>query len=140
MGSQVTIVHEKRSRKRWAAIGFLLIVSLLVISWFVAPSVILWLKSVNREFRIAVSPKNLPAWQLQAAFTLIIFVVLGAVSALVVTVFAPKKSINVKEKDLVDARLDGVKYHQKAKKRQRTLNREMREYVQSKNAQPKPKK
>lgn len=139
MSSQVTVVYEKRSRKRWAVIGFLLIVSLLVISWFVAPFVITWLKSVNRDFRVGAA--SIPPLQLQLAFMAVVFVLLAVVSALIVTVFAPRKSINVKEKDLVAERQDGVKYRQKARKRQRTLNREMREYVQSKNAPPaKPKK
>lgn len=132
MGSQISIVYEKRSRKRWAAIGFLLIVSLLVISWFVAPSVITWLRSINKEFRQGTSVKVMPYWQVQLAFTFVVFLILGSVSALIVTIFAPKKSINVKDKDLENARLDDVKYHRKAKKRQRTLNREMREYIQSK--------
>jgi hypothetical protein len=132
MGSQIVIVTEKRSRRRWAAIGFLLIVSLLVISWFVAPSVITWLRSINREFRNGTSSKFIPYWQLQLAFTLVVFLILGSVSALIVTIFAPKKSINVKDKELETSRLDEVKYHRKAKKRQRTLNREMREYIQSK--------
>jgi uncharacterized membrane protein SpoIIM required for sporulation len=132
MGSQITIVYEKRSRRRWAAIGFLLIVSLLVISWFVAPSVITWLRSVNREFRIGSGSKVIPPWQLQLAFTLVVFLILGSISALIVTLFAPTKSINVKDKELTASREDNVKYRRKAKKRQRTLNREMREYIQSK--------
>ena len=66
-------------------------------------------------------------------FTLIIFFILRFIAALIVTVAAPKKVIDVKEKDLVKERLDGVKYHKKAKKRQRKLNREMREYVEKKN-------
>ncbi len=134
MGSQVTVIYEKRSRKRWAAIGFLLIVSLLVISWFIAPAVITWLRSINRQFRISSGTQNIPDVQLQLIFTLILFVLLGATSALIVTVFAPKKKINVKDKDLMAERMDGVKYHQKARRRQRTLNREMREYIQSKDA------
>jgi len=71
--------------------------------------------------------------QVQVVFTLIIFFILGSIAALIVTVAAPKSAINVKDKDLVKERLDGVKYHKRAKKRQRTLNREMREYVEKKN-------
>lgn len=138
MGSQVTIVYAKRSRKRWAVIGFILIIALLVISWFVAPFLIQFLKTTFKTFGPA--SRTIQPLQLQIAFTLIIFVVLGAFSALIVTVFAPKKAINVRDKDLLQERDDGAKYQRKARKRQRTLNREMREYVQSKNAPPKAKK
>ena len=138
MSSQVTIITAKRSRKRWAVIGFVLIVSLLIISWFTAPFVIQMLKSSFRAFGPA--SRTIQPLQLQLAFTLVIFLVLGSVSALIVTIFAPNKAINVRSKDLLAEREDGVKYHRKAKKRQRTLNREMREYVQSKNAAPKAKK
>jgi hypothetical protein len=132
MTSQVTIATQKISRRRWAAIGFLLIVSLLVISWFIAPPLIDWLKHTFRPF--VQASKTIKPLQLQLAFTLVVFVILGAFAALIVTVFAPKKKMNVSEKALTQERLDEVKYQRKARKRQRTLNREMREYVQSKDA------
>ncbi|HVU12347.1 MAG TPA: hypothetical protein VHD90_13775, partial [Phototrophicaceae bacterium] len=109
MSSQVTIVVEKRSRRRWAAIGFLLIVSLLVIAWFAAPGVISILKSAFKGLGPAL--KTIPPLQQQIAFTLIIFAILGVFAALIVTLFAPKKAINVSEKDLTKERLDNVNYH-----------------------------
>jgi len=47
MTSQVTVVVHKRSRKRWAAYGFLLIVALLVIGWFLADPAITAVKSLS---------------------------------------------------------------------------------------------
>ena len=135
MSSQVKVVVYKRSRKRWAAYGFLLIVALLVISWFAAVPATDLVKTLSHgQFRPG-APGGLTKQQVQVVMTLIIFVILGSVAALIVTVAAPKKVINVKDKDLVKERLDGVKYHRKAKKRQRTLNREMRDYVEKKNSE-----
>ncbi len=131
MSSQVNVIVEKRSRKRWAAIGFLLIVSLLVISWFSAPGVISLLKTGVKGLGPAL--KTISPLQQQIAFTLIIFAILGVIAALIVTLFAPRKAINVKEKDLTKERLDNVKYHKAQKKRQRKLNQEMRKYVEDKN-------
>ncbi len=135
MSSQVVVVVHKRSRKRWAAYGFLLIVALLVISGFLADPAITMVKSLSKGAFRPGAPGGLSKLQVQVAFTLIIFFILGSIAALIVTVAAPKKAINVKDKDLIKERLDGVKYHKKAKKRQRTLNREMREYVEKKNSQ-----
>ncbi len=126
--SQVKFVVEQRSRHRWAAYGFLLILALTVIAWFVAPSVILWLRSISREF--SSSTRTMPAWQLQAAFTAIVFVLMALIAGLIVTVAAPKKAINVREKDLLKERTDNVKYHRMQKKRQHRLNQEMRQYVE----------
>ena len=133
MSSQVTIVVHKRSRKRWAAYGFLLIVALLIISWFIAPAAIDAVKAISHGQFKPGTPGGLTKVQVQIAFTLIIFVILGSLAAMIVTMAAPKKTINVKEKDLVKERLDGVKYHKQVKKRQRKLNREMREFVEKKN-------
>ena len=127
MTSQVTIAEKKRNRGRWAAYGFLLIVALLIISWFAAPSVISAVRTLTHGQFVTV---GLTPQQLQIAFTLIIFFILALVSALIVTIAAPKKAINVKDKDLSNERLDNVKHHKQQKKRQRTLNREMREYVE----------
>ncbi len=130
MSSQVTVVVHKRSRKRWAAYGFLLIVALLVIAWFLADPAVKTVKTLSHGAFRPGAPGGLTVIQVQVVFTLIIFFILGSIAALIVTVAAPKSKINVKDKDLVKERLDGVKEHKKAKKRQRQLNREMREFVE----------
>lgn len=131
MGSQIVVVTEQKSRKRWAAMGFLLLFALGVISWFIAPEVVKWIKGGSKTLRIALV--EVPAQQEQLIMTIILTLLFALIAGLIVTIFAPKKSINVKDKDLIKERLDGVKYHEKAKKRQRTLNREMRNYVESQN-------
>ena len=130
MSSQVTISERKRGRGRWAVFGFVLIAALLVISWFVAPSAISEIRVLSHgQFQTV----GLTPLQLQLAFTFIIFFVLGLVAALIVTLFAPKKAINVKETDLSKERMDNVKYHKMQRKRQRKLNQEMRKYVEEQN-------
>lgn len=126
--TQVKIVIEKKSRRRWAAYGFVLIVALMLISWFLAPSIIQMLRT-NSDFRAGM--REMPDWQIKVAFTLVIFVILAALSALIVTIAAPKRSLEIKDKDLIKEREEAVEYKRKARRRQRDLNREMREHVQN---------
>jgi hypothetical protein len=126
--SQVTIVSKKRSRAMWAALGFLLIVALLVISWILAPGVITLLKGSFRGFSTSV--RTMPPLHLQIAFTLIVFVLLALISAIVVTIASPRRALDIKDKDLMKARADTMQYQKAARKRQRKLNREMREFVE----------
>jgi hypothetical protein len=123
---QYKVVIEQKSRKRWAAYGFLLIVALLIISWFLAPTVRSVALSTLKQLGPAL--RSVPLVQQQIVFTIIIFLILAIVAALVVTLAAPKRALNVSEKDLVKERETAHKYHQMQKKRQRKLNREMREY------------
>jgi len=125
--SQVKVVVKQRSRQRWAAYGFLLLVALGVIAYFVAPLVITALKK-NPDFSNATH--TMTKVNLQLAVTAVITLVFGLIAAMIVTAAAPKKSINVKDKDLTKEREDGAKYHKMQKKRQRKLNREMREFVE----------
>ena len=125
---QYKVVIEQRSRRRWAAYGFLLIAALMTISWFLAPTVISTTKSLTKgRFPPA---GTLTTVQTQIIFTLIVFVVLALIAALIVTLAAPKKAVNVSEKDLIKERDENEKYKRMARKRQRTLNREMREFVE----------
>ncbi len=127
--SQIKIAEDDRNgRRRWAAFGFLLIVSLTIISWFAAPDVIKWVKSTFRQFNTS----SLTPIQLQLAFTAIVFILLVLIAGLIVTLFAPKKVLNVKEKDLVKERDAGEKYRQAQRKRQRRINRELREFNEKK--------
>lgn len=125
---QYKVVIEHKSRKRWAAYGFLLIVALLIISWFLAPTVITVSKSALKQLGPALS--SVPQVQQQIVYTLIIFFILAIVTALIVALAAPKRPLNVSEKDLIKEREATERYKRMARKRQRTLNREMREYVE----------
>ena len=127
--TQIKIAEsDTNGRRRWAAFGFLLIVALTVIAWFVAPDVIKWVKSTFRQFNAS----GLTPIQLQLAFTAIVFVLLALLTGLIVTLFAPKKALNVKDKDLVKERETGEKYRRAQRKRQRRINRELREFNEKK--------
>ncbi len=128
MSSQVTVVTKKRSRALWAAFGFLLIVALLIIAWILAPGLVTFLKGSFRGFRTAVG--TMPPLHLQIAFTLIIFVVLALLSAIVVTIASPRRALQFKDKDLQKERVANLDYQRAARKRQRKLNREMRQHVE----------
>ncbi|MFN8565679.1 MAG: hypothetical protein U0703_29530 [Anaerolineae bacterium] len=125
---QYKVVIEHKSRKRWAAYGFLLIVALLIISWFLAPTAITISKNALKQLGPALS--SVPQVQQQIVYTLIIFFILAIVTALIVALAAPKRPLNVSEKDLIKEREATERYKRMARKRQRTLNREMREYVE----------
>ncbi len=125
---QYNIVIEQRSRRRWAAIGFVLIVALSVIAWFAAPTVLDWLKTTFKPLGSALV--SIPKIQQQIALTVIVFFLLSIVTALVVTLGAPRQPLEVREKDLVKEREDNVKYRRRQRKLQRKFNREMREYVE----------
>ena len=125
---QYKVVIEQKSRRRWAAYGFLLIVALLIISWFLAPTAITISKNALKQLGPALS--SVPQVQQQIVYTLIIFFILAIVTALIVALAAPKRPLNVSEKDLLKEREATEKYKRMARKRQRTLNREMREYVE----------
>lgn len=126
---QYKVVIEQRSRRRWAAYGFLLIVALLTISWFLAPTVISMTKSMTKG-SFPPAGAGLTTMQLQIIFTLVIFFLLALIAALIVTLAAPKKALDVSEKELIKERDENEKYRRMARKRQRTLNREMREFVE----------
>ncbi|MCC6803240.1 MAG: hypothetical protein IT319_10170 [Anaerolineae bacterium] len=126
---QYKVVIEQRSRRRWAAYGFLLIVALLIIAWFLAPTAISAVRSVTKG-RFPPAGAGLTAQQLQLIFTFVLFLLMALIAALIVTLAAPRKALNVSEKELVKERDENEKYKRMARKRQRTLNREMREFVE----------
>lgn len=128
MSSQVTVVVKKRSRAMWAAFGFLMIVALLVIGWILAPGLISILRSSFRGFSASI--REMEPLHLQIAFTLIIFVILALISAIIVTIAAPRRPLEFKDKELMKERADAVQYQKAARRRQRKLNREMREFVE----------
>ena len=125
---QYKVAIEHRSRRRWAAFGFLLIVALLTISWFVAPTVISVTKSTFKQLGQALA--TIPPLHQQLVYTVIIFLILALVSALIVTLAVPKKTLDVSEKELLKERDATEEYKRMARKRQRTLNRQMREHAE----------
>lgn len=113
----------------WPVMGFVLVVTLTIIAYGVAPDVIIWLRSNFRGF----STQGMTPQQLRLAFTAIVAVLLTLITALIIAVAAPKKAINVRLGELQKERVEMVKEKHERKKRQRRINRQYREHVEGKN-------
>lgn len=123
MTSQVTISQKKKKRGLWPVLGFILIIALLIISYAVAPAVIEFCKANFRGFTTrGTNPQTV-----HLLFTVLIFLVLGAFTALIVALFAPKRAINVKESDLAKERVQMQEQKKMDRLRQRRINREMKD-------------
>ena len=124
--SQIKVLEKRRKRGLWPIIGLLLAIALGVISYVLAPTVITWLRDRNARFGLTLDPQ---VFQLLIAG--VIFVILITIFALIVAAATPKKMINVKETDLIKERMQGKMHKQYEQKRQRQLNRKLRENVQA---------
>jgi hypothetical protein len=122
--SQVVISEEKRGRRAFPAIGFILIVAMGAIVWVVTPPLTEYLdRTLLTGYRIPRT--DLPT--VQIGIGLVLFFLLSTVVALVVSALAPKRAASVKETDLVKER-DEMQRQRKAERiRQRKINREFRE-------------
>jgi hypothetical protein len=116
--TQVVQAEKKRKRSWWPLIGFLLIVSLLVISYALAPDVI-------REVQRALPRLNMrsiaPEMQ-RLIFTGVIFGVLLLAAGLIVAMFAPRKRTLVKENDIIKEREQMLVARERDRKKQRAVN------------------
>lgn len=127
--SQVRIADRKRGRAAYAAVGFILIVAIGVVVFVVTPPLTQYLdQTVLRNYRIPRS--ELPTVQLLVG--IILFFLLATVTALIVALLAPKKSINVKETDLIKEREEMLKARKADRVRQRAINRQYRDFREGK--------
>lgn len=123
--SQVRIAEKKRFRGFWPLAGLVMIVALGIISYFLAPSVIDFTRRTLPGFTTAgMAPE-----QLRLIFTVLIFVVLASFSGLLIAIAAPKRSMHVKEKDLVKERKQMAEYKKYERMRQRRLNIETKKQM-----------
>jgi hypothetical protein len=126
--SQVRVSEKKRGRGLWAALGFVLIAACAAISWAITPSVVDFLDAQVRSLRIRGTLED----QAELIVGIIVFLILTSIAALLVSVFAPKRSINVKESDLIKERELAMQARKADKIRQRQINREFREQREAK--------
>ena len=126
--SQIRVADNRRSRKGWAAGGFLLIIALSVIAYAVAPDVIRW---VRRTFP-AFAPAGMTNQQLQIAFAVIVFFLLTLIVALIIAVAAPRKTLDIDETKLVKERDVRLREQRAIKQRQRRVNRQFRDSYEKK--------
>lgn len=120
--TQVVQAEKKRSRSWWPLIGFLLIVSLLIISYALAPSVIVEVQRGLPRLNMRSIAPEVQRW----IFTGVIFGVLLLLAGLIVALFAPRKRTLVKETDLIKEREQMLVQREKDKKHQRAVNLEIR--------------
>ncbi len=113
---------KKGIRRFWPVFGFLMLVALGIIAYFLAPSAIDIAKVIIPRFH----GTELPKVQMQWVFTGIVFVILGCIAAAIVAIAAPKSQMRVKEGDLMKEREAALKERQDQKKRQQKINRQMR--------------
>lgn len=120
--TQVVQAEKKRKRSWWPLIGFLLIVSLLALSYALAPSVIAEIqRGLPRLNMRSISPEVQ-----RLIFTGVIFGILLMIVGLIVALFAPRKRTLVKETDLIKEREQMLVQREKDRKRQRAVNLEVR--------------
>jgi multisubunit Na+/H+ antiporter MnhG subunit len=123
--SQVRIAEKKRFRGLWPLAGLIMIIALGIISYFLAPAVIDFTRRTLRGFTTAgMAPE-----QLRLIFTVLIFVVLASFSGLVIAIAAPKRSMQVKEKDLIKERQKMAEQKKYERVRQRRLNIETKKQM-----------
>ncbi|NWG17027.1 MAG: hypothetical protein HXY41_10360 [Chloroflexi bacterium] len=114
-----------KNRAFWPLIGFILALSLGVLSWALGPIVIDWMDASNivRGFPSPEVPRTTWNW----IATGVMFVILLMFSSLVVALFRPKQAMDVREKDLAKER-EQLRRNIKAKKElQRRINKQMKD-------------
>ncbi|MGQ9907449.1 MAG: hypothetical protein ACUVS2_01310 [Candidatus Flexifilum sp.] len=123
MSSQVKVAGRARRRWAWPVVGFILAVSLGVIAYMLAPTVIQLLRTNLRGFDTSGMAPTTLRW----IFTAILFVIFITLAGLIVAVAAPKPRDTVKYSDLVKER-EAMQAERKRKKIQaRRLAQQMRE-------------
>jgi len=120
--TQVRMQERKIKRSWWPLIGFLLIVSIAVISYAVAPDVIgLAHRALPRLNLRGIAPESQ-----RLIFAAITFLILVIVAGMIVAAFAPRRRSLVKETDIIKDRDTMLRERERDKKKQREVNLEIR--------------
>lgn len=110
------------ARKYWPVIGFLMIVALAIISWFLAPSVI----GATRDIIPRFTGRELDPNVMRIVFTVALTFIFGAISAGILALLTPKPKIQVREGDMLKERQEMLRKKELEKQRLRKINRELR--------------
>lgn len=122
--SQVVVSQQKRGRRAFPAVGFILILAMGAIVWVVTPPLTEFLdRTLLTNYRIPRS--DLPT--VQIGIGLILFFLLSTLTALIVSALAPKRAVSVKETDLIKEREEMQRKRKAERLRQRQINRQFRE-------------
>jgi hypothetical protein len=109
-------------RKYWPVIGFLMLIALAVMSWFLAPSAIALTRDIIPQF----SGRELNPMVMRIIFTVVLTFLFGAVSAALLALLTPKPQIDVREGDILKERQEMLRKKELEKQRLRKINRELR--------------
>lgn len=122
--SQVKIAEKRTRRALWPVAGFFFLIVLLVISYLVAPFVIDLVRRIAPRFSIAGTDGE----TVRVLFAVLIFLVSGAVSALVVALSAPRNRMQemVKDAEMVRERQRIIEQKKADRQRQRELAQQAR--------------
>jgi len=132
--TQIRMQERKVKRSWWPLIGFLLIISIAVISYAVAPDVIgLTRQALPRLNLRGIAPENQ-----RLIFAAITFLLLVIITGMIVAAFAPRRRTLVKETDIIKDRDTMLRERERDKKKQREVNLEIRREL--KNADPRTTK
>jgi hypothetical protein len=109
-------------RKYWPVIGFLMVIALAIISWFIAPSAIELMRDIIPRF----TGRELNPMVMRIIFTVVLTFLFGAISAALLALLTPKPQINVREGDMLKERQEMLRKKELEKQRLRKINRELR--------------
>lgn len=109
-------------RKYWPVIGFLMLVAVAIISWFLAPGAI----DLARDIIPRFTGRELPAAAMRIVFTVLLTAILGSLSAALLALASPRRPDQVREGDLLKEREAMIKQKQQERARMRKINRELR--------------
>lgn len=118
--------HKSQSKTKafWPLIGFILLVSLLVIAWALGPTGYDFL-SRNRIVNFGITNVARSTWEL--IISGVLFVVLLMFASLLVAAARPRQKTEVREKDIAKEREKMVRQIKARKELQRQINRKMKD-------------
>lgn len=120
--TQIRMQEKKVKRSWWPLIGFLLVVSIAIISYAAAPSVM----DATRQALPRLNLRGLAPETQRLVFAAITTLILVVFAGLVVALFAPRRRTLVKETDIIKSREVMLRERERDKKKQRAINLEIR--------------
>jgi len=114
---------KPKSKGLWPVFGLLMAIALGIISYFIAP----YAKDiVIRITRGGFSGQELPPDQMTLFFTVIVFLILGSIAALIVAFAKPKPKRKVMDTDLVKQKEEMREEEKRRRARKLVIEREMK--------------
>ena len=120
--TQIRMQEKKVKRSWWPLIGFLLVVSIAIISYAAAPSVM----DATQQARPRLNLRGLAPETQRLGFAAITTLIRVVFAGLVVALFAPRRQTLVKETDIIKSREVMLRERERDKKKQRAINLEIR--------------